>query len=186
MYTFKGYLTEATKQQLWSDAIGSKPEKYGAGFVDLVKADHTFDLLDGSDAVVLDKSNTKLLDVFSGALSKETLINDILAADPDQKVIKWNKTKSGKYQSPKWKVVASNNNIDYIPINHLGKDSVKPSSTPSGGEWESMISIGYNITNLHLQPQSQNEYLNREHPFLETGRIQVHRQSQPCRWFPYS
>ena len=148
MHTFKGYLTEATKQKLWSDAIGAKPEKYGAGFVELVKSDHTFDLLDGSDAVVLDKSNTKLLDVFSGALSKETLINDILAADPDQKIIKWNKTKSGKYQSPKWKVIASNNNIDYIPINHLGKDEVKPSSNPSGGEWESMISIGYNMQRL--------------------------------------
>ncbi len=148
MLKFKEFLTEATKQQLWSDALNSKPEKYGAGFVDLVTNNHKFDLLDGSDTVVLDKSNKNLLDVFSGALGKNTLINDILAADKDQKIIKWNKTKSGKYQSPKWKVVSSNNNIDYIPLNHLGKDSVKPSSTPSGGEWESMISIGYNMQRL--------------------------------------
>ena len=148
MKSFKRYLTEATKQKLWSDAIGAKPEKYGAGFVELVKSDHTFDLLDGSDAVVLDKSNTKLLDVFSGELSKETIINDILAADPDQKIIKWTETKSGKFQSPKWKVVDSNNNIDYVLINQLGKDDVNPSSTPSGGEWESMISIGYNMQRL--------------------------------------
>ena len=90
MLNFKEYLTEATKQQLWSDALNSKPEKYGAGFADLVTNNHKFDLLDGTDSVILDKSNTKLLDVFSGALSKETLINDILAAYTDQKLIKWN------------------------------------------------------------------------------------------------
>ena len=64
MQSFKQFLTEATKQKLWQDGIGAKPEKYGAGFVELVKSDHTFDLLDGSDSVILDKSNTKLLDVF--------------------------------------------------------------------------------------------------------------------------
>ena len=150
MLRFKEFLTEATKQQLWSDALNSKPEKYGAGFVDLVTADppHKFDLLDGSDTVVLDKSNTKLLDILSGALGKEGLAAALYAADPDQKIIKWNITKSGKFQSPKWKVVKSNNNIDHVPLNSLGKDSVKPASTPSGGEWESMISIGYNMQRL--------------------------------------
>ena len=64
MLRFKEYLAEATKQQLWSDALNSKPEKYGAGFAELVLADKPIELLDGSGSVILDKSNTDLLNVF--------------------------------------------------------------------------------------------------------------------------
>ena len=151
MLNFKQYLlNEATKQELWTKALGSKPEKYGAGFAELVLADKPIELLDGSGSVILDKSNTDLLNVFKNALSKDGLIDNLVAADEDEKVLKWTTTKSGKKQSPKWKVIGKSDkiNIDYVPLNHLKKDSVNPSSTPTGGEWESMISIGYNMYRL--------------------------------------
>ena len=148
MLRFKSYLIEATKQELWTKALGSKPEKYGAGFADLVKDDKPIELLDGSGSVILDNSNTDLLDVFRKALSKDGLIDNLVAADEGEKVLKWTTTKSGKKQKPRWKVKSSNLNIDYVPLNRLKKDSVNPSSTPTGGEWESMISIGYNMYRL--------------------------------------
>ena len=161
MLNFKQYLlNEATKQELWTKALGSKPEKYGAGFAELVLADKPIELLDGSGSVILDKSNTDLLNVFKDALSKEDLIDKLVAADDKQKVLQWTKIKKKdgtiKYQSPKWKVAASKNNIDYVPLNHLKKDSVNPSSTPTGGEWESMISIGYNMYRLNEIDKNDN------------------------------
>ena len=80
MLNFKEYLAES-KQSLWSDALNSKPEKYGAGFVDLVKADFWFDTIGGEESVQLDKSNTKLLDILSGALGKEGLTDALYDAD---------------------------------------------------------------------------------------------------------
>tara|TARA_B100001123_G_C15252677_1_gene1003406 strand:+ start:40 stop:1737 length:1698 start_codon:yes stop_codon:yes gene_type:complete len=149
MLKFKQYLLyEATKQELWTKALGPKPEKYGAGFADLVKDEKPIELLDGSGSVILDNSNTDLLDVFRKALSKDDLVDNLVAADEGEKVLKWTTTKSGKKQKPRWKVKSSELNIDYVPLNRLKKDSVNPSSTPTGGEWESMISIGYNMYRL--------------------------------------
>ena len=148
MLNFKEYLAES-KQSLWSDALNSKPEKYGAGFVDLVKADFWFDTIDGTDSFQLDKSNTKLLDILSGALGKEGLADALYDADPNQSVLKWGRiTKTGQKQSPTWKATNSKNQTIYIPLNSLGKANVKPSETPTGGEWEGMISIGYNMKRL--------------------------------------
>ena len=64
MLNFKEYLIEATLQKLWSDALNSKPEKYGAGFAAAVEKDTWFTTVDGKNAVKLDKSNTTLLNVF--------------------------------------------------------------------------------------------------------------------------
>ena len=148
MLNFKEYLAES-KQSLWSDALNSKPEKYGAGFVDLVKADFWFDTIGGEESVQLDKSNTKLLDILSGALGKEGLADALYDADPNQSVLKWGRiTKTGQKQSPTWKATNSKNQTIYIPLNSLGKANVKPSETPTGGEWEGMISIGYNMKRL--------------------------------------
>lgn len=148
MLNFKEYLAES-KQSLWSDALNSKPEKYGAGFVDLVKADFWFDTIGGEESVQLDKSNTKLLDILSGALGKEGLTDALYDADPNQSVLKWGRiTKTGQKQSPTWKATNSKNQTIYIPLNSLGKANVKPSETPTGGEWEGMISIGYNMKRL--------------------------------------
>ena len=148
MLNFKEYLAES-KQSLWSDALNSKPEKYGAGFVDLVKADFWFDTIGGEESVQLDKSNTKLLDILSGALGKEGLADALYDADPNQSVLKWGRiTKTGQKQSPTWKATNSKNKTIYIPLNSLGKANVKPSETPTGGEWEGMISIGYNMKRL--------------------------------------
>ena len=148
MLNFKEYLAES-KQSLWSDALNSKPEKYGAGFVDLVKADFWFDTIDGTDSFQLDKSNTKLLDILSGALGKEGLTDALYDADDNQSVLKWGRiTKTGQKQSPTWKATNSKNQTIYIPLNSLGKANVKPSETPTGGEWEGMISIGYNMKRL--------------------------------------
>ena len=100
MLNFKEYLAES-KQSLWSDALNSKPEKYGAGFVDLVKANFWFDTIGGEESVQLDKSNTKLLDILSGALGKEGLADALYDADPNQSVLKWGRiTKTGQKQSP--------------------------------------------------------------------------------------
>ena len=148
MLNFKEYLIEATLQKLWSDALNSKPEKYGAGFAAAVEKDTWFTTVDGKNAVKLDKSNTTLLNVFKDALSKEGLIDKLVAADEGEKVLKWTTTSTGKKQAPKWKVVKSNKKVDYIKLNDLGKENVKPSDTPTGGEWESMISIGYNMQRL--------------------------------------
>ena len=148
MLNFKEYLAES-KQSLWSDALNSKPEKYGAGFVDLVKANFWFDTIGGEESVQLDKSNTKLLDILSGALGKEGLADALYDADPNQSVLKWGRiTKTGQKQSPTWKATNSKNQTIYIPLNSLGKANVKPSETPTGGEWEGMISIGYNMKRL--------------------------------------
>ena len=148
MLNFKEYLAES-KQSLWSDALNSKPEKYGAGFVDLVKANFWFDTIGGEESVQLDKSNTKLLDILSGALGKEGLTDALYDADPNQSVLKWGRiTKTGQKQSPTWKATNSKNRTIYIPLNSLGKANVKPSETPTGGEWEGMISIGYNMKRL--------------------------------------
>ena len=148
MLNFKEYLAES-KQSLWSDALNSKPEKYGAGFVDLVKANFWFDTIGGEESVQLDKSNTKLLDILSGALGKEGLADALYDADPNQSVLKWGRiTKTGQKQSPTWKATNSKNQTIYIPLNSLGKANVKPSETPTGGQWEGMISIGYNMKRL--------------------------------------
>ena len=148
MLNFKEYLAES-KQSLWSDALNSKPEKYGAGFVDLVKADFWFDTIDGTDSFQLDKSNTKLLDILSGALGKEGLTDALYDADDNQSVLKWGRiTKTGQKQSPTWKAINSKNKTVYVPLNSLGKANVKPSETPTGGQWEGMISIGYNMKRL--------------------------------------
>ena len=148
MLNFKEYLAES-KQSLCSDALNSKPEKYGAGFVDLVKANFWFDTIGGEESVQLDKSNTKLLDILSGALGKEGLADALYDADPNQSVLKWGRiTKTGQKQSPTWKATNSKNQTIYIPLNSLGKANVKPSETPTGGEWEGMISIGYNMKRL--------------------------------------
>ena len=151
MLNFKEYIAEA---KLWSDALNSKPEKYGASFADRVNADDSFSVTkkgngyDAGDEVKLDKSNSKLLNVLSGALSKEGLIDDLYDADPNEKVLKWKTTKSGKRQSPSWKAKDPKGNSIFVILNDLDKGDVKATDSPTGGEWESLISIGYNMKRL--------------------------------------
>ena len=146
MLNFKEYLVES-QQPLWREALYPKPEKYGTPFADKVNADFAFPVLDGNRFVTLQKSGKvaqDLLKVLSGQLSKEGLVDNLRAVDKNGKVFRM--TPRGKgWTKPEWKIAGTN---DYIELNTIKKDAVTGVSTPSGAEWESLISVGYNIKKL--------------------------------------
>ena len=146
MLNFKEYLVES-QQPLWREALYRKPEKYGAPFADQVNTDFAFPVLGGNRFVTLQKSGKvaqDLLKVLSGQLSKEGLVDNLRAVDEKGKVFRM--TPRGKgWTKPEWKIAGTN---DYIELNTIKKDAVTGVSTPSGAEWESLISVGYNIKRL--------------------------------------
>jgi hypothetical protein len=147
MLNFKEYLVES-QQPLWREALYAKPEKYGTPFADKVNDKFAFPVLDGNSFVTLQKNGTvaqNLLKVLSGQLSKEGLVDNLRKADPNEKVFRM--TPRGKgWTKPEWKIAGTKN--DYIELNTIKKDAVTGVSTPTGGEWESLISVGYNIKKL--------------------------------------
>ena len=132
MQNFKSYITE---NSLWGAGVKKSPKKYAQGFLDLWKNGHHFDLDTETGSVKL-KWNDKQAKALQKAVDDDLVGEDLEKYLADNG---WNVNKNG---TP---IMTIADTGEKISINKLGKNNVNPQTSPSGAQWESLISIAYNL-----------------------------------------
>jgi len=145
MKNFKSFISESSVP-IWSGAIRRKPQAYVDGFLDLWKTGHKFALKGGKGYVTL-KQNPQLIKVLQDAA------NDGLQDDELSSVMKdggWNFKGTTALIAVEGDIPSGIKEpiSGHISLNDIDKENVRPQSTPTGAQWESLIAIGYNMISL--------------------------------------
>ena len=141
MKSFRNY-SNLTENSLWGAGIKRRPVQYAQGFLDLWKDGEAFTLDDGTGSVEL-VYNEKQAKVLKFAVDKEGLEKEALEdylRHEDRGAGKWETNDKG---TPIMTINDGQNTK--ISINKLGKANVNPTNGPTGAQWESLISIAYNL-----------------------------------------
>ena len=142
MKSFKDFSTIRPKVleegTLWGGAIKRKPEAYVEPFLNMWKDPNTFfKREDESGTIQIDYNSKQASALQKGAdlgLKGDDLVNHL-------KDNGWEFDSRG---TPLMKIKGSS---DKISFNKLSKENVNPQKTPSGAQWESLISMGFNLYN---------------------------------------
>ena len=140
MKSFKDFSTIRPKVleegTLWGGAIKRKPEAYVEPFLNMWKDPNTFfKREDESGTIQIDYNSKQASALQKGAdlgLKGDDLVNHL-------KDNGWEFDSRG---TPLMKIKGSS---DKISFNKLSKENVNPQKTPSGAQWESLISMGFNL-----------------------------------------
>ena len=137
MRSFKDFSTTTiTEGTLWGNAIKRKPEAYVEPFLNMWKDPNTFfKREDESGTIQIDYNSKQASALQKGAdlgLKGDNLVNHL-------KDNGWEFDSRG---TPLMKIKGSS---DKISFNKLSKENVNPQKTPSGAQWESLISMGFNL-----------------------------------------
>ena len=140
MKSFKDFSTIRPKVleegTLWGGAIKRKPEAYVEPFLNMWKDPNTFfKREDESGTVQIDYNSKQASALQKGVdlgLKGEDLVNHL-------KDNGWELDSRG---TPLMKIKGSSDKINF---NKLSKENVNPQKTPSGAQWESLISMGFNL-----------------------------------------
>jgi len=149
MQNFMNYHQEGSLLQegnpLWGNAIAPKPHKYADGFLDLWKAGTPFKRDDVVGTVTL-KYDAKLAKVLQKGVEQDLVKAELKTHLAD------NGWEVDKYGTP----IVTTVDGDKLSMNKLSKENVNPKSSPSGAQWESLISIGFNIHTGHSNAKPGN------------------------------
>ena len=142
MQTFKSFSNlhkqiDIQEDTLWGGAIKRKPEAYVEPFLAMWKdKDKTFKREDIIGTVDIEY-NKKQADALQAGADLGIKGEDLTKHLRDSGV--WEFDTRGK---PLMKIKNSKEKINF---NKLSKENVNPQKSPSGAQWESLISIGFNL-----------------------------------------
>ena len=141
MQTFKSFSNlhkqiDIREGTLWGGAIKRKPEAYVEPFLAMWKdKDITFKREDEDGTVDIEYNKKQAAALQAGA--------DLGIKGEDlTKHLRNNGWELDSRGTPLMKIKGSNEKISF---NKLSKENVNPQKTPSGAQWESLISIGFNL-----------------------------------------
>ena len=143
MKSFKSFsipIIEGTVS-IWSGALRRKPQAYADGFIEKWKNGEQMKLTDDKGFVEL-KKDLNLIKTLEQAVKNGYVEDEMITA------LKDGINGKGKWQfDGRTAYLKDINGID-INLNKVDKENVNPQDTPSGAEWESIISVGFNMRDL--------------------------------------
>ena len=121
---------------LWGDALKRKPEAYAEPFLNMWKDPKTFFKREDVSGTIQLEYNPKQ----AAALKKGADNGLVGKALTDH--LRDNGWEFDKYGTP---LLTIKGTTDKVSFNKLSKENVNPQKTPSGAQWESLISMGFNL-----------------------------------------
>ena len=159
MQNFKQHFLEQptlSENTLWGEGIKKKPLKYAEPFLDLWKTkEPIFKREDVAGTVTL-KYDAKLAKALQVGVNDEGLFGDDLE-DYLRNDHNWPHT-NDQHKT----LLLPLKGGGEISFNKLSKENVNPRTSPSGAEWESLISIGFNIHTGHSKVKASNLTYDKE------------------------
>ena len=139
MKSFRDY-SNLVENSLWGAGVKRRPKQYAQGFLDLwADPKYSFILDDGTGSVKL-VYNKKQADALKHAVDKLDLEKEEL-----ETYLKDNGWEVSDKGTPIMTIADGKRKGEKISINKLGKANVNPTKGPTGAQWESLISIAYNL-----------------------------------------
>ena len=152
MKSFKSFsipITEGTVP-IWSGALRRKPQAYADGFIGMWKNGETMKLTNDKGFVVL-KKDLDLIKTLQQAVDDGKVEDEMIDA------LKDGINGKGKWQFDGRTAYLKDVDNNDISLNKIDKENVNPQKTPTGAEWESIISVGFNMRNLkQINPIPEN------------------------------
>ncbi len=139
MKSFKSFTTTTITEgtvPIWSGAIRRKPKAYADGFIEKWKNGDKLKLTNDKGYVELKKD----LDLIK---TLEKVAKDGLIEDEMIQALKDGINGKGKWQFNGRTALLKDVDGNDISLNKVDKENVNPQDTPSGAEWESIISVGF-------------------------------------------
>ena len=121
---------------LWGDAIKRKPDAYAEPFLDMWKDPNTFFKREDEIGTIQLKYDLK-----QATALKDGVDNGLVGKDLSDH-LRNNGWELDNYGTP---LLTIKGTTDKISFNKLSKENVNPQKTPSGAQWESLISMGFNL-----------------------------------------
>jgi len=141
MKSFKDFSTIRPKVleegTLWGGAIKRKPEAYVEPFLNMWKDPNTFFKREDESGTVQIDYNSKQASALQAGADLGIKGEDLTKHLRDSGY--WEFDTRG---TPLMKIKGSSDKINF---NKLSKENVNPQKTPSGAQWESLISMGFNL-----------------------------------------
>ena len=144
MKSFKDFSTNTITEgtvSIWSGALRRKPKAYADGFISMWKNGEKMKLTNDKGYVEL-KKDPDLIKTLEKA-AKDGLTDDEMID-----ALKNGINGRGKWQFDGRTAYLKDVDGNDINLNKVDKENVNPQKTPSGAEWESIISVGFNMLDI--------------------------------------